>query len=67
MAGVDVELAVGVTDDDRYGVRLDDQVPGQAVRLVGRGLRGRLVWVPDRNQVRHGVIPLCGCDSSGRV
>lgn len=53
MAGVDVELAVGVTDNDRDRVRFDDQVLGQAVCLVGRGLRGRLVWVPDRNQVRH--------------
>jgi hypothetical protein len=40
MAGVDVELAFLVTLDRRDRIRLDDEVPGKAVRLLLRGLGG---------------------------
>src|SRR5262249_14274202 len=59
MAGVDVVAAVLVADDHRDRVRLDDQVPGQPARLLGRGLRGRLILVPDGDQVSQGVFLPC--------
>jgi len=57
MLGVYVELAFHVTVDGRDRVRLDDEVPGQAARLVGGGLRRSLVRVPDDDQIRHARSP----------
>ena len=60
MAGMNVELAFGVTNDDRDRIPVDGEVFGQATGLAGGGFRGLLVLVADGNQVSHGLIPLCG-------
>jgi hypothetical protein len=57
---MNVELAFGVTDDDRDRILVDAEVFGPATGLIGGGFRGRFVFVPDGNQVSHGEIPLCG-------
>ena len=60
VAGMNVELALGVTNDDRDRIRVDGEVLGQAAGLIGGGFRSRLVFVSDGNQVSHGVGPLSG-------
>src|SRR5215470_4299935 len=58
MLGVDVDLAFHVAVDGRDRVRLDDEIPGQAARLGGGGLRRGLVRVPDDDQIRHAPVSL---------
>ena len=53
MLGMHVIAAVGVPDDYRDRVGLDNQVLGQLPRLVGGGLGGGLVGLSDRDQVCH--------------
>jgi len=52
MVGPDVVVAVFIACDGRDRVGLDDQVLGQAARLLLGDCRGRLIWVSDGDQVR---------------
>jgi len=56
MGRVDVVAAFLVPGDHGDRVGLDDQVSGEASRLVGRGGRGRLVWVTDCDQGCHAMF-----------
>jgi hypothetical protein len=53
MAGVDGVTAPFVPHDHRDRVGLDDQIVGQPACLAGGGLRGRLIRVPDGDQISH--------------
>jgi hypothetical protein len=52
----DLVLAVGVPDDGRGGVGLDDQILSQVLRLVQRLKGGGLVRVANRDQLSHAVF-----------
>ena len=53
MAAVDGVTAPFVPNDHRDRVRLEDQTVGQPACLAGGGLRGRLIRVPDGDQISH--------------
>jgi len=55
VAGRDVITAVLVPRDHRDRVRLDDQVGGQPPRLISGSERGRLIRIPDGDQISHSV------------
>jgi hypothetical protein len=53
MAGADVVPALFVPHDHRDRARLDDQIVGQRACLAAAGFRGRLIRVPDGDQIGH--------------
>jgi hypothetical protein len=54
---LDVVPAVVVAHDHRDRIRLDDQVAGEPSCLIGGGVRGRLIWISDGDQISHGAFP----------
>src|SRR4051794_31588301 len=58
VVGGHLVLAIGVADDHRDRVGLDDQVLGHLVDRVGREGGGPLVVVADGDEVRHRTPPL---------
>lgn len=58
VSGVNVIRAIGVPDDSRDRVGLDDEIFGEPVRFGGGGVGGCDIGVPDDDQIRHG-LPFC--------